>query len=197
MWRFTHHSSDIAGLHQHHHFDLLWQSDAFRPPLHKFKDIQDTPNVDLLEADHDMHTDIPSTSLRDRPFSPFSGYYTQEDVYPSSEYDFFENDLTFHDTHPRGYLLFGEDDPYLYTYWPVNGKLKDALPWQQQPLGPLNRRLSTTVLRKRPQSSSFGDDLITKDPSKRPRLVCDQCLFDPQKQCHTNPSLKYDESLEY
>ncbi|KAI8062458.1 hypothetical protein BC940DRAFT_308646 [Gongronella butleri] len=231
-------SSDRVG----HHFDLLWSTsngagsssashseddadDVVQPPLHKASMLNRSPCIDLIKhrngEDHPMaeqgttSRSLPSMPLRDRPFSPFSGYYTQDDLYPSSEYDFFEGSAATDQPaqHPRSYLLFGEDDPYLYTYWNANCSCRkraaaaarlEALQKQQQQQqqqqnasgseNTQSRRLSMVMVNKRPAPDTAEDLTVNNiNPSKRFRL-CEHHLFEPSKH---SANMSYDESLEY
>ncbi|SAM03253.1 hypothetical protein [Absidia glauca] len=82
MWR-SHTTTDAYG-----HCDIWHTTDTDNPPTTNTSPpviVQRTPCVSLLEK----RTSYRRLSLCDRPYSPFSGYYDQDDIYVGREYDIF------------------------------------------------------------------------------------------------------------
>lgn len=82
MWR-SHTTTDVYG-----HCDIWHTPDPDCPPTTNASSpvlVQRTPCVSLLEK----RASYRRLFLCDRPYSPFSGYYDQEDVYVGCEYDIF------------------------------------------------------------------------------------------------------------
>lgn len=80
MWR-SHTTNDTYG-----HCDI-WHTSDHQSTHPSSILVQTTPNVLLLEKGR--RTSYHRLILCDRPYSPFSGYYDQQDVYVGCEYDIF------------------------------------------------------------------------------------------------------------
>ncbi|KAI8344535.1 hypothetical protein BC941DRAFT_408887 [Chlamydoabsidia padenii] len=86
--------------HRHHHHHLLNDST-----------IRTTPCVSLLQKGQRMN----DHRLCDRPYSPFAGFYDQQDVYVGCEYDIFGGESSTHSSTMNVFC----DDPFSAPFTPT------------------------------------------------------------------------------
>ncbi|CAO3600602.1 unnamed protein product [Absidia cylindrospora] len=87
VWHRTYPDTDTdTDQHHHHHHPEAPLPIQAIPPLSKKASIRDTPCVSLLHKGRASYNPL---FLCDRPYSPFSGFYDQDDIYNGQEYDVF------------------------------------------------------------------------------------------------------------